>query len=251
MTLLARADTLTAPLPAVTCTQPMTTLLRQNLAGVRRRIEDAAAAAGRTDSVQLLPVTKAVPVEVAAALVSLGETELAENRVDGLEAKAAAVPGVRWHFIGHLQRNKARRVVRHADVIHSVDSPRLAEALARLADEEERSLDVYLQVDFTGEASKHGMDEAQLEEALDVVVAADGLRAVGLMAMAPLDARPGHDAASVFGRVRDLSARLRAARPDDLGPGLSMGMSGDLEDAVAAGSTCVRIGTDLYAGVAA
>jgi len=229
----------------------MTTPLRQNLAGVRRRIGDAASAAGRADRVQLLPVTKAVPVEVAAALVSLGETELAENRVDGLEAKATAVPGVRWHFIGHLQRNKARRVVRHADVIHSVDSPRLAEALARLAGEEGRALDLYLQVDFTGEASKHGMDEVQLDEALHVIAAAESLRAVGLMAMAPLGAHPGHDAAAVFSRVRDLAARLRSARPEDLGPGLSMGMSGDLEDAVAAGSTCVRVGTDLYRGVAA
>lgn len=247
----ADGDTLPAPLPAVTCTQPMTTLLRQNLAGVRRRIDAAAATAGRIDPVQLLPVTKAVPVEVAAALVSLGEAELAENRVDGLEAKAAAVPGVRWHFIGHLQRNKARRVVRHADVIHSVDSVRLAEALARLASEEGRALDLYLQVDFTGEEAKHGMDEVQLEEALDAVAGAPGLRAVGLMAMAPLVARPGHDAAAVFGRVRDLALRVHAARPGDLGSGLSMGMSGDLEEAVAAGSTCVRIGTDLYRGVAA
>ena len=83
-------------------------------------------------------MTKAVTVEVATALAGLGQTEMAENRADGLELKAAALPQVRWHFIGPLQRNKARRVVRRADVIHSVDTPRLAEALVRLAQEEER-----------------------------------------------------------------------------------------------------------------
>jgi pyridoxal phosphate enzyme (YggS family) len=233
----------------VTCTEPMTSLLRTNLNEVRSRIERAARAAGREGSVQLLPVTKAVPIEVAAALASLGETELAENRADGLERKAAALPDVRWHFIGHLQRNKARRVVRCAHVLHSVDSPRLAEALARLAEEEERDLDLYLQVDFTGEATKQGMGEADLLEALELVAAAPRLRALGLMAMAPLSTREGHDAAAVFARVTALAARLHAERPDELCTGLSMGMSADLEVAVAAGSTCVRVGTDLYRGL--
>lgn len=229
----------------------MTSLLRTNLAEVRSRIDHAVRAAGREGSVQLLPVTKAVPVEVAAALVSLGETELAENRADGLERKAAALPEVCWHFIGHLQRNKARRIVRCAQVLHSVDSPRLAEALARLAEEEQRHLDLYLQVDFTSEDAKHGMDEADLAQALDIVSGTPRLRALGLMAMAPLAARVGHDAAAVFARVAELAARLRAEQPDDLCSGLSMGMSADLEAAVAAGSTCVRVGTDIYRGLAA
>ena len=226
-------------------------LLRSNLQEIRIRISQAAREAGRADPVQLLPVTKSVPVEIAACLHGLGETDLAENRADGLEAKATALPGVRWHFIGHLQRNKARRVVRHAQVLHSVDSPRLTEALARLAEEEEQDLELYLQVNFTGEGTKHGMDKGALVEALGIVASAPRLRARGLMAMAPLEYRPGHDAGSVFSRAAALAGQLREGQPQVLGNGLSMGMSGDLEVAIASGSTCVRVGTDIYRGLAA
>lgn len=226
-------------------------LLRSNLQEIRIRIAQAAREAGRADSIQLLPVTKSVPVEIAACLHDLGETDLAENRADGLEAKATALPGVRWHFIGHLQRNKARRVVRHAQVLHSVDSPRLTEALARLAEEEQQDLELYLQVNFTGEGAKHGMDQGALLEALEIVASAPRLRALGLMAMAPLECRPGHNADSVFTRAAELAGQLREEQPRVLGSGLSMGMSGDLEAAIASGSTCVRVGTDLYKGVAA
>lgn len=213
--------------------------LNDGLARVRTRIDRATVAAGRTDEVQLLPVTKAVDLDVTRALMELGETDLAENRVTGLEEKAAALEGVRWHFIGHLQRNKARRVVRHAAVIHSVDSLRLVETLERLAGEEGRSLDVFLQVDFTGDEAKHGMDEVELREALTAACEAAALTPVGLMAMAPREGRPE----PVFERVSSLASELRSS---GLGTELSMGMSSDLEAAIAAGSTCVRIGTDLY-----
>lgn len=236
------------PLP-VTRTQTTTTCLRANLEAVRTRIARASEAVGRTDPVQLLPVTKSVSADVARVLVRLGEHELAENRAGGLAAKAAALPEVRWHFVGHLQRNKARRVARLAEVLHGVDSPRLVATLGRVAAEEDRRLAVYLQVDFTGERAKHGMDEPALREALDAAAEAPNLQVLGLMAMAPLEPRPGRDAAAVFGRVAELAARLRDERPDDLGPGLSMGMSADLEAAVAAGSTCVRVGRDLFRGV--
>ncbi len=231
--------------------ESQTSILRTHLEAVRGRIARAASAAGRGGQVSLLPVTKAVSIEVASALVSLGQSDLAENRAEGLEAKAAAIEGVRWHFIGHLQRNKARRVVRHATVIHSVDSPRLVETLARLAAEDQRSLQIYMEVGFTEDETKHGMDEQTLDAALDAAAASPDLEVLGLMAMAPRLERPGHDAATVFGRTANVSAKIRAQRPGVLGPGLSMGMSSDLEAAVAAGSTCVRIGRDLYRGLSA
>jgi pyridoxal phosphate enzyme (YggS family) len=231
--------------------------LERNLLAVRQRIAVAAAAAGRPPGdVQLLPVTKAVPIDWAARLARLGEGELAENRADGLEAKARGLADrglrVRWHFVGHLQRNKARRVARLADVVHSVDSPRLAETLARVAEEEGRTLALYLQVDFTGEAAKHGHDEATLAESLALVDGAPALTLLGLMAMGPLVERPGATTRGVFERTGALARSLEGERPGAFEGGrcrLSMGMSGDLELAVAAGSTCVRVGTDLFRGL--
>jgi len=228
--------------------------LEENLCDVRQRIENAARAAGRVPGeVALLPVTKAVDAATARALALLGELELAENRADSLEKKALALEGlgVRWHFIGHLQRNKARRVVRHASVIHSVDSVRLVSTLERLAQEENRVLAIYLQVDFTGETTKHGMDRDQLAEALALVAGSKNLELLGLMAMAPLHETPGNGALEVFERVASLAAELERTHASRFVDGrcrLSMGMSGDLEEAVRAGSTCVRVGGALYRG---
>ncbi|MEE8467781.1 MAG: YggS family pyridoxal phosphate-dependent enzyme [Planctomycetota bacterium] len=228
--------------------------LEENLYDVRQRIANAARAAGRVPGeVQLLPVTKAVDVATARALVDLGELELAENRAHGLQAKALALAGcgVRWHFIGHLQRNKAARVVRHAHVIHSVDSARLVSTLQRLAREEDRLLGIYLQVDFTGEATKHGLDQEQLAEALAVAGRSPSLELLGLMAMAPLHGTANRGAREVFERVAALAADLQAADAARFVDGrcrLSMGMSGDLAEAVRAGSTCVRVGGALFRG---
>ena len=263
--------------------------LEENLCDVRQRIANAARAVGRVPGeVQLLPVTKAVDAATARALALLGELELAENRADGLEAKALALEGsgVRWHFIGHLQSNKAARVVRHARVIHSVDSARLVSTLERLAGEQGRMLAIYLQVDFTGEATKHGMDRDQLAQALAVAGQSRSLELLGLMAMAPLHVTPVHEtpvqgtpeqrtpeqrtigqrtpeqrtigqgtvgraALGVFERVASLAAELEASDASRFVDGrcqLSMGMSGDLEQAVRAGSTCVRVGGALFRG---
>ena len=233
--------------------------LENNLRSVERRIAEAARAAGRpADDVALVAVTKAVQPDVARALVALGPRDLGENRVDELERKAAALGAatreVRWHFVGHLQTNKARRVARIADVVHSVDSVRLARFLGRVAAEEGRRLAVYLQVALTGEATKHGLDEAVLDEAVDAVAGAPALELAGLMAMGPRGAAP-EATSEVFARAaalaRDLEARHGADRPPGARfaggrVGLSMGMSGDLEAAIAAGSTCVRIGSDLF-----
>ena len=186
--------------------------LRANLDAVRDRLARAASSAGRSaEEVRLLPVTKSVSPEVAAALVELlaedgsGPLELAENRLEGLDRKRAAFERegleVCWHFIGHLQRNKARRVVRAVDVVHSVDSLRLAETLARVAEEEDRDLSIYLQVNCTGEEAKHGMAPDDLGAAIEVLRGTGRLQLLGLMAMGPLEPRPGYSTEEVFARV--------------------------------------------------
>jgi len=242
----------------VTCSaRPLITALEANLARLRRRIASATEAVGRrADEVVLLPVTKAAGVEVAAAFLELGWTDLAENRLQGLERKAAALGDgerpPRWHFIGHLQRNKARRVCRLADVIHSVDTLQLIETLERVAREEARRPEVYLQLALTGEDAKHGLEEEELEEAVDAVRAADSLELLGLMAMGPLWEEGDLTTATVFARAGELARDLEARRGEAFVDGrcrLSMGMSDDLEVAVAAGSTCLRIGSDLLEGL--
>ncbi|MEZ6013739.1 MAG: YggS family pyridoxal phosphate-dependent enzyme [Planctomycetota bacterium] len=233
--------------------------LARGLAEVRARITAAARATGRSASPPtLLPVTKSVDAATTAALAALlrdAPAECAENRAQDLEHKAAALAAagvaVRWHFIGHIQRNKARRIVRSADVVHSVDSLRLAETLADAAEAEGKVLDVYVQVDFTGEPTKSGLDADGAYEVLRFVAGSSSLRPLGLMAMGPREERPGATTPEVFARVAALAGTIEAD-PNMAGVfaggrvGLSLGMSGDLEDAVAAGSTLLRIGSDLF-----
>lgn len=247
-------------MPVPTLPPPPSATLAANLEGVRVRIADAARRAGRDPAaVQLVAVTKSVPAAVAAELVRLGAVDLGENRADVLEQKAAALAGVapapRWHFVGHLQRNKARAVVRHAALVHSVDSLRLLEALERLAVELGRDLDVLAQVKLADEPSKSGLDPRELAAFLAAGRAAQRVRVVGLMAMAPLDdetARRADRAREVFRRAAQLAREHRAgfAHPER-DPELSIGMSDDYEAAVEEGATLVRVGTRLFEGTAA
>lgn len=230
--------------------------LAANLAAVDQRIAAAAEAAGRP-APELVAVTKTVVPEVAGLLAgALGRRDLAENRADPFRGKADALaalhPAPRWHFVGHLQRNKARRVLERCDVLHSVDSARLAGTVARLTEELGRDVAAYAQVNLTGEDEKYGMRAGsdELGEALDALQAAPRVRLLGLMAMGPLDARPGgRTTEDVFRDVQTLAASLDAARFEGGRCRLSMGMSGDLEDAVRFGSTSVRIGSALFEGL--
>ena len=234
--------------------------LESNLQALRERIALAARAAHRDPgSIALVAVTKGVEADLALALVPLGVVDLGENRVDELEHKAAAARehglAVRWHFIGHLQRNKARRAAAVADVVHSVDS----EALLRDLDKHcTRSLDVYLQVHLSGEAEKHGFDAHQLPPAARLAVALSHVRLVGLMTLAPRPDAEAADPHAGAGPVFAELARLGAALETDpeVGPALpdgrcrlSMGMSGDLEHAVAAGADVLRVGGAIFEGV--
>jgi len=222
----------------------------------------AATDAGRDpESVSLLAVTKSVGPETTLALALLGQRDLGENRLHELVPKreylAAAGAQVTWHFIGHVQRNKARKIVQNAEVIHSVDSIRLVETLQRVAGEEGRRPEVFLEVKLSGEGRKQGMSPEELPEAIQAAGRADALQLLGLMTMAPLPAA-GEDSAEsaspVFLQLARLGAGFEADEElrhcfRDGQVALSMGMSGDFRGAIAAGSRWVRIGTMLFAGL--
>jgi pyridoxal phosphate enzyme (YggS family) len=222
--------------------------LADNLVTVRARIDAAARAAGRDPAeVRLLAVSKTWPAEDVRALAGLGQRHFAENRVQELAAKAAALadlPDLRWHLVGQLQRNKAAAVVRLGATVHSVDRVPLVDALSRAADREARTVDVFVQVDLGGPhgqlGERGGAAPADVPALADAVAAAAGLRLRGLMAVAPRDGDP----APAFARLAELAARVRADHPG--AAEMSAGMSGDLEAAVAAGATVVRVGTALF-----
>lgn len=242
------------PVPTLPLPSP-SSLLAANLRAVRDRIAAAARRAGRDPAgVTLVAVTKSVPAAVAAELVRAGVGDLGENRADRLERKVADLAALglapRWHFVGHLQRNKAREVVRHADLVHSVDSERLLETLDRLAGETGRELEVLAQVKLADEATKSGLDPRELGGFLARARAARNVRVVGLMAMGPL-AEDSHaqreSARAVFRRAAELAREHRAEFARD--PELSIGMSGDFEIAVEEGATLVRVGSRLFEGL--
>ena len=189
---------------------------------------------------RIVAVTKAHPIAVARQAMEAGLTRLGESRVQEAEPKIAALPDIEWHFIGRIQSNKARRVIRSFAVIHSVDSVDLLRRLDRLAAEENRRPRVLLQVNVAAEASKAGL----APDGLTAIVAPTNLDLVGLMTIAPMGASE-QEARAVFGRLRELRDRLQEAAGIGL-PELSMGMSADAEAAAAEGATLVRIGTALF-----
>ncbi|MEM8711413.1 MAG: YggS family pyridoxal phosphate-dependent enzyme [Planctomycetota bacterium] len=224
------------------------------------RIEAAADAAGCRPP-QLIAVTKTVSPDVAADLCRLLRAltptppQLGENRADVLAAKRAAFTEreanePRWHFIGSIQRNKARRILERADVLHSIDSVKLAGTVVRLADELERVIDVFIEVNLTGEDEKHGLLPDDVREVLNALQGSERIRVLGLMAMGP--ARGLKTVTEVFRQVADLAAELTRQAPTSFHEGrcrLSMGMSGDLETAVRFGSDFVRVGSALFEGL--
>ncbi len=225
--------------------------LAEQLDAVRSRLADACRAAGRgEDDVTLLPVTKFFPASDVTMLRDLGCREFGESREQDAAPKVTALresPGddVRWHMIGHLQRNKARAVAQWASAVHSVDSLRLVDALQRgverARDDGARADDlaVYVQVSLDGDTHRGGVDRAELEVVTDAVAQASGLRLAGLMAVPPLES----DADAAFADLAALHQRLLRSHP--AATGLSAGMTGDLEEAVRHGSTCVRVGTAI------
>nr|WP_246284140.1 YggS family pyridoxal phosphate-dependent enzyme [Nocardioides perillae] len=210
---------------------------------VRERVARAARAADRApDDVVLVVVTKFFPASDVRLLADLGVRDVGENRHQEAEAKAGdcADLGLRWHFVGGLQSNKAAAVAAYADAVHSVDRVKLVRGLDRGAQERGRPLDCLVQVSLDPPGSGEGRQGAGADEVAavaDAVAAAEGLRLRGLMAVAPL----GEDPARAFDRLAATAAALRSDHP--AATWLSAGMSGDLEQAVTAGATHVRVGS--------
>jgi pyridoxal phosphate enzyme (YggS family) len=224
--------------------------LRNRLAGVEARIEAACLRAGRSRAeLTLVAVTKTVASEVAALLPELGVTDLGESRPQELWRKAQAVPGVRWHLVGHLQRNKVERTLPLVHLVHSADSRRLLEALEEEGKKRATSTDVLLEVNASREPRKHGFRPEEVPGLVPWLPSLQHVSVRGLMTMAAFADDPER-CRPTFHVVRELRDRLWSA----LGPPhkpehLSMGMTNDFEVAIEEGATLVRIGTALFEGL--
>ncbi|MDQ3802082.1 MAG: YggS family pyridoxal phosphate-dependent enzyme [Acidobacteriota bacterium] len=224
----------------------MTENLAERLAKVKEQIARAARKAGRSaDEITLIAVSKTHPAEVLRAAIAAGASVLGENKVQEAEGKIAEIgreSGARWHLIGHLQSNKARKAVRLFDAIHTLDSIELAARLERICIEEKVSaLSVFVQVDLAREATKSGIDVKDLPELIEFLRGCKHLKLEGLMTLPPFFEE--------VEKVRPFFAELRRLR-DELFPEgggkLSMGMSHDFAAAIEEGATHVRVGTAIF-----
>lgn len=218
--------------------------LEAALARVRERIAGACRAAGRdAGEVTLVAVSKTWPASDVLLLHRLGVADFGESYDQEAAAKAAslAAAGVvpRWHFVGGLQRNKARSVASYATVVHSLDRPEVVDALGNAARREGRDVTGLVQVSLDADSARSGVAPEEAVRLADHV-AASGLALGGVMCVAPL----GGDARAAFARLREVSERIRASHPE--ATTISAGMTGDLADAIAEGSNCVRVGTALF-----
>jgi len=224
--------------------------IADNIRSIGERIAQAAAACGRSaGDITLLAVTKTFPEEAISRAIDAGLRQFGENRVQEAEGKILhfrGFPGLEWHLVGHLQSNKTHRAAELFDVIHSIDSVKLAERLDQAATEAGRVLSVLIQVDLGGEDTKFGVPQDRVRELLDAMHKLEHLRLDGLMTLPPYFGNPD-EARPFFAQLRKLSEILEAEQPGCLGRRhLSMGMSHDFEAAIREGATLIRIGTAIF-----
>lgn len=214
--------------------------IQGNVAGIHGRMAAAARRAGRDPAeIRLIGVTKTASVDEARILRDLGAMDLAENRVDNARPKIEALgPGVRWHFIGNLQRRKAREILSLFDTVDAIDRVELAETLQRRCEELDRHLDALIEINVSGEASKHGFSPAELPGALLGIRPYDRIHVRGLLTMAPWGV-PEAEIRSAFRGLRELAREHGLVE-------LSMGMTDDFEIAIEEGATQIRIGRALF-----
>lgn len=215
--------------------------LAARLSAIDARIAEAARAAGRDPAgITRIVVTKFHPAQMVRDLHALGVADVGENRQQELTAKRAELEDLdlRWHFIGQAQTNKAAAIRRASEVVHSVDRARLADALHRVADDE-RILDVLVQVNLTDDPGRGGSTAADAEALAEHVLGLGSLRLRGVMAVAPLD----EDPAAAFARLRIVADRIQTLAPD--ATWISAGMTGDFVPAIEAGATHLRIGSAI------
>jgi PLP dependent protein len=222
--------------------------LSDRVHAVENRVASACARSGRArGDVRLVAVTKTVGADEARALLDLGLVDLGENRPQELWRKAALLPkDVRWHMIGHLQRNKLEKTLPVASLIHSIDSLSLLQAIETESEKQSRSIRVLLQCNMSGEASKQGFAPPELPAMVAGLAALRHVRVVGLMTMAPFELRP-EQTRPTFAALRNLRDQMaRAVPPPHALTELSMGMSNDFEVAIEEGATFIRLGTILF-----
>ncbi|WP_194419924.1 YggS family pyridoxal phosphate-dependent enzyme [Microbacterium abyssi] len=215
--------------------------LAARLSAIDAQIADAARAAGRdAGEITRIVVTKFHPAQLVRELHALGVRDVGENRQQELTAKhgEAELDGLRWHFIGQAQTNKAGAIRRSADAVHSVDRIKLADALHRAA-EDGGVLDVLVQVNLTEDLGRGGAAPGEAEQLAEHILALPSLRLRGVMGVAPLD----EDPASAFARLRGVADAIRRVEPD--ATWISAGMTGDFAEAIAAGATHLRIGSAI------
>lgn len=220
--------------------------LAENLAAILARIETIARKHGRkAGEIQLVAVSKTNPPEAIREVFEAGQRAFGESRVqEALPKLDALPPEIEWHFIGHLQTNKIRKVIGRFALFHGVDNQNLAQQMNRIAGELGVTASVLLEVNVSGEESKFGFDPKTLPAALEVLLPLPFLRIQGLMTMAPYSDDP-ESARPFFAKLRELRDRL-AAETGNLLPQLSMGMSGDFEQGIAEGATIVRVGSAIF-----
>ena len=224
--------------------------LAARLAAIRARLAAAAKNCGRgADEVRLIAISKTHPASAIKKVIEFGAVDIGENRVQEAEGKIAEIgrDAARWHLVGHLQANKARRAVHLFDLIHSLDSLDLARRLDRLCHEEGRDeLEVLIQVDLGHEETKSGIDVSELTHLVDSLGPLDRLKLTGLMTLPPFFDDP-EQSRPFFRRLRQLRDELAARGAFGVGKGeLSMGMTNDFEVAIEEGATMVRVGTAIF-----
>ncbi len=220
--------------------------IEENLKQVRKNIERALEKARRdAKDVTLIAVSKTHPVEAIREVIDAGHLIFGESRVQEAKAKIPLLPAnVRWHFIGHLQKNKIRHALPLFEIVHSVDSLELAETIDRAAGKLGLYPRVLLEVNVAGEASKYGFSAESLREALGQLLSLDRVQIEGLMTIAPYSQDP-ENSRRYFAALRNLRDSIEDSEQIGL-PTLSMGMSGDFEVAIEEGATMVRIGTSIF-----
>jgi hypothetical protein len=231
-------------------TDHLTDSLSERLRSVRRRIAAAAVRAQRSpDDLTLIAISKTHPIPVLKEALALGITDLGENRIQEAEPKIVEIgrTNARWHLVGHLQSNKARRAVQLFHVLHSLDSVQLARRLDRVCEQEgRRELEVLIQVDLAGEVTKSGVPEKQLLDLARETNDCQRLKLCGLMVLPPYFER-AEDVRPFFVRLRELRDKLQSENYFASMPGeLSMGMTHDFEIAVEEGATMLRVGTAIF-----
>jgi len=222
--------------------------IADNVAKLRARVAEAARRAGvEPETIRLVAVTKTIPVEAIREAVAAGITAVGENRVQEAEAKLPEIGRtVEWHLVGHLQTNKAAKAVHLFDVIHSIDSMKVARAVSRHVQEVGRDLGLLVQVNTSGEESKFGVPPQEAPGLVEEMCSLPGIRIRGLMTIGPFRPDP-QEARPSFHRLRKLAEKIGS-----LGfPGvemtwLSMGMTGDFEVAIEEGANLIRVGTAIF-----